>query len=121
MRSKLQIIVLACLAGGIIYSCKAKKETSSAGPDPLKPGDAEVVAIKTKYPDATAEQLANGYSIYTGACTNCHGKKNLYSRTEEEWTKAIARMAPKAKITDEQKDHLTKYVFAMKASHPNAK
>lgn len=120
MRSKLQIFVLALLACAFIYACKSKKSaTTTAGPDPLKPGDAEVTAIKSKYPDVTAEQLADGYSVYTGACTNCHGKKNIYSRSEEEWTKAINRMAPKAKISDEQKDHLTKYVFAMKASHPN--
>jgi mono/diheme cytochrome c family protein len=107
----------------MIIACKSKKETVSAtaAADPLRPGDAELAAVKDKFPGITTEQLSDGYAVYTVACTNCHGKKNIYSRTEEEWTKAINRMAPKAKITEEQKDHLTKYIFAMKASHPGQK
>jgi cytochrome c1 len=122
MRSKLQILIMVCFASLLIYACKSKKEaTTTSSADPLKPGDAEVTAIKSKHPDVTVDQLAKGYTVYSEDCTRCHGKKNIYSRTEEEWTKAINRMAPKAKITDEQKDNLTKYIFAMKASHPAGK
>ncbi len=65
------------------------------------------------------QTLNDGFAVYNGPCTNCHGKKNIFSRTEAEWQKAIDRMAPKAKITEEQKDALTKYVFAMKAARPD--
>ena len=80
------------------------------------PGDEELAAIQLKYKDVTLQTLTEGHAIYTGACTNCHGAKNIYNLAEEEWQGIMDEMAPKAKLTDSQKDAVYKYVLAVKAT-----
>ena len=83
------------------------------------PGNDELVAIQTQYKDVTLDKLKEGHAIYTqGACINCHGAKNIYKRPEAEWKGIIDDMAHKAKISDEQKDAVYKYVLAIKATQP---
>ena len=108
----------------IIVACSSKKSTSTTvTPAPVAtmsiiPGEAELIAIKTKYPDATAAQLSEGHSIFTGACTNCHKAYNIFKRSEASWLHEIDDMSPKAMLTDAQKDALTKYILSMKATQP---
>ena len=111
---KLRILTILSVLSIVIYSCKSKKSGGTTSEDLYTPGDAQLKAIQTKYADVTAETLKEGHSIYIGACTNCHGKKNMYKQTEAEWENDVNRMAPKAKITDAQKDALWKYVLAMR-------
>lgn len=85
------------------------------------PGNEELTAALTKYPDATLPVLAEGYAVYTGqACTGCHSPKNIYRRPLEKWPHIIDDMGQKASLTAAQKDALTKYVFAIKATQPPA-
>jgi mono/diheme cytochrome c family protein len=132
-------IVIAAI---IIAACgSSKKVTTSATPpasaatpnaatEPMvfakpangifAPGNEELAAVQTKHKDATMEQLKEGYVLYTqGACINCHGAKNIYSRGEEQWKDIIDNMAPKARISDVQKDAVYKYVLAIKATQPS--
>jgi len=113
--SKMTIIALSAI---ILTACGSSKKSSSgtAATPSIIPGEAQLTAIKAKYPDATAEQLKEGHSIYTGACTNCHGQKNIFKRSEASWLHEIDDMSPKAKLTAEQKDALTKYILSMKAT-----
>ncbi len=113
--SKLTIIALSAI---IITACGSSKKSSTptAAAPSLVPGDAQLTAIKAKFPDATAEQLKEGYAIYTGACTNCHGQKNIFKRSEASWMHEIDDMSPKANLTSVQKDALTKYILSMKAA-----
>lgn len=83
------------------------------------PGNEELAAIQTQYKDVTLAKLNEGHTIYTqGACINCHGAKNIYKRGEAQWKDIIDDMAKKAKISDEQKDAVYKYVLAIKAAQP---
>lgn len=119
--SKITIVALSAI---IMTACGSSKKSStpSAAAPSIVPGEAQLTAIKAKYPDATTEQLNEGYSIYTGACTNCHGQKNIFKRSEASWLHEIDDMSPKAKLTAAQKDALTKYILAMKATQtPEAK
>lgn len=111
---KLQIITIVSVLGFIIYSCSSKRAGASSSTESLLPGDAQLKAIQVKYADATAQTLKEGHDIFVGVCTNCHGKKNMYKNSEAEWQKDIDHMAPKAKITDVQKDALWKYVLSMR-------
>lgn len=99
----------------LTVACNSKKGTSSSVS--IVPTEVQLKAIQVKYPDVTMQTLTNGHAIYTGACTNCHGMKNIYKRSEESWKHEVDVMAPKAKISDTQKDELFKYILAMKASH----
>jgi hypothetical protein len=113
----LKLIVVIVIVN-IAVSCKSKKVPVVAKTESsLVPTDIQVKAIQPKYPDVTLQNLSNGYAIYTGACTNCHGMKNLYSRSEQSWKHEVDDMAPRAEITESQKDDLYKYILAMKASH----
>jgi mono/diheme cytochrome c family protein len=103
------------IATVILVSCGTSKKAPAPS---IIPGDAQLTAIKARFPDATTQTLSEGYAIYTGACTNCHGQKNIFKRSEESWLHEIDDMSPKAKLTAAQKDALTKYILAMKATQP---
>ena len=112
---KLQFITILSILALVAFSCKSKKTGgAAAGEDAYMPGDAQLKAIQVKFADVTAATLKEGHDIYVGACTNCHGKKNMYKHSEADWQNDVNRMAPKAKITDAQKDALWKYVLAMR-------
>ncbi|MES2763679.1 MAG: hypothetical protein V4677_15800 [Bacteroidota bacterium] len=84
-----------------------------------EPGNEELTAVLTKFPDATLPVLKEGYLVYTGeACTGCHGAKGIYRIPEKEWPHIILDMGGKAKLTPTQIDALTKFVFAIKATQP---
>ena len=109
---KITTIALTAL---ILNSCGAsKKSAAPIATTNIIPGDAELKAIQVRYSDVTMQTLTEGHSIYTGACTNCHGQKNIYKRSEASWLHEIDDMSPKAKLTAVQKDALTKYILAMK-------
>ncbi len=110
---KITSIALTAL---ILTACASKKSSTPA--TNIIPGDSELKAIQIKYPDATMAMLTEGHSIYTGVCTNCHGQKSIYNRSEASWLHEIDDMSPKAKLTAAQKDALTKYILAMKTTAP---
>lgn len=83
------------------------------------PGNAELTAIQVNYKEVTMEKLKEGHELYTsGACINCHNAKNIYRYPVGQWIGIIEDMAQKAQITDAQKDAVTKYVLAIKATQP---
>lgn len=82
------------------------------------PGEEQVTAIQSKYSGATLANLTEGYKLYTGTCTNCHGAKSIYRIPEAKWPHIIDDMGEKAKLSAAQKDDLTKYIFAIKATQP---
>jgi hypothetical protein len=108
-----QLIILTFSTIGvcILTMCAPK---STAAKTSSAPGDVELTAGKTKFPDLTLAELTNGYSIYHGACTNCHGVKNITNRSEEKWVEVLNVMAKKAKLTQEEKDAVWKYIMATK-------
>jgi len=108
-------LAVCSIATVILISCGTSKKTPAPS---IIPGEAELAAIKAKYPDVTAQTLTKGHSIYIGACTNCHGQKNIFKRSEASWMHEIDDMSPKAHLTAEEKDALTKYILAMKATQP---
>ncbi len=82
----------------------------------IVPGDLELQAIKLKYPETTAQNLANGHELYIGTCTDCHRKKNIFAYSESKWKEIIDDMAPRSKLNAQQTDDLYKYVLSMKAT-----
>ncbi len=82
----------------------------------IVPGDLELKAIQAKYPDVTATALNHGYEIYSGKCTDCHRKKNIFMFSETKWKEIIDDMAPRSQLNAEETDDLYKYVLSMKAT-----
>lgn len=84
-----------------------------------EPGIEELKAIQLQYKESTLQQLKYGHAIYTeGACVKCHDAFNIYEYSEPKWKIIVDDMAIKAKISNEQKDAVYKYVMAIKATQP---
>lgn len=131
---KTNTIALIIISIVAFSACKSSKTTTSSNsPVPqasvnspkksetgiYSPGNEELTAIQMQYKEVTIDKLKEGYSLYAeGACTKCHGPKNIYKRDVAEWKSIVDRMAQKAKITDEQKDAVYKYVLSIKATQP---
>ena len=64
-------------------------------------------------------KLAEGFFIYKNKCIHCHNLHLPKEFTEEKWNTIIPKMAVKAKLTDEQKDWVHKYVLVMAAASMN--
>lgn len=81
-------------------------------------GNAELAGVQAKHKDVTMQALKEGYTLYTGVCTNCHKAKSIYMRPEHMWPDILTSMAKEANITGAQKDALYKYVLAIKSTQP---
>ena len=113
-----KIIVLFTTSLLLACSPKTSKSTASTvAPGPSgssEPTEAQLTAAKTKFPDVTMETLKKGQTIYFGPCTRCHGDKGIERRDEKEWSSVLDDMAPKAKLSPEEKDAVWKYIMSVK-------
>lgn len=109
---KLNRILLLIGSSILLAYCSSKKSASStpAASTSSAPTETQLANAQKKYTSATMDDLKEGMNIYQGPCTGCHGMKKIETRSEEQWTKIIASMAPKAKLTPEQTNKLTWYV-----------
>ena len=82
------------------------------------PGNEELTALQAKYPEVNMPTLTKGYTVYTGVCTGCHDAKNIYKLHLADWPDILNDMAGKARISNEEKDAVNKYVLAIKATQP---
>jgi hypothetical protein len=101
----------------ILGACspKAKKSTATTAAPVTDSFEANLTAIKPKFPNATIDELKKGHTIYyTGACTRCHSPKDIERRDEKEWVEVMNKMAPKAKLTPEERDVTWKYIMSVK-------
>lgn len=61
-----------------------------------------------KYKSAT--KIAEGKTIYENACNKCHGLFEPEKHTDEEWINTLSRMAPRAKLTNDQHQMVYDYL-----------
>ena len=135
---KISSLATAVLIIAACHSTKKTETTAAATPAPaatetpaapvseavkskngvFAPGEEQVTAIQSKFPGATLAVLTEGHTIYTGTCIGCHGAKSIYRISEAKWPHIIDDMGEKAKLSATQKDALTKYIFAIKATQP---
>jgi len=70
------------------------------------PSDANVNKRET----ATLADLQQGHDIFSAKCGRCHKLPKPEKRVPAEWTMVLEKMAPKAKLTPEQKAFVFKYL-----------
>nr|WP_314493069.1 cytochrome C [uncultured Chryseobacterium sp.] len=63
---------------------------------------------------STAEQIAQGKTIYESSCNRCHKLYDPTQFTSVQWVGIMNAMAPKAKLTDEQHQWVYDYVVSVK-------
>ncbi|MEP7254708.1 MAG: cytochrome c [Ferruginibacter sp.] len=68
------------------------------------------VAPKETTPEASA--AIAGQSIFNSKCGRCHGLKVTTDYTADRWSSILAVMAPRAKLTDTEKENVYAYVKA---------
>ena len=54
--------------------------------------------------------ILEGKKLYENSCANCHKLFPANKHDKSGWTKTLERMAPKAKITEEQKNLVYNYL-----------
>lgn len=102
------------LSGLLMAACKTNKPV--AANTKAEPNDAELSAVRARYPEATMDVLKQGHGIYYGACTRCHGAKDVTGYTEDKLKTVVDKMASKAKLSDTEKDAVWKYALAVNLS-----
>ena len=59
---------------------------------------------------ANLETLKNGRTLYVNKCSSCHALYLPEKYSKKEWIKWVNNMAPKAKITDQEKELIQAYL-----------
>lgn len=93
-----KISAAALLAGILLASCTPKTSTVA----PIGP------AV------SSAEQLAQGKTIFENSCGRCHKLPDPTAHTSVQWVGIMNSMAPKAKLTDEQHQWVYDYIVSVK-------
>jgi cytochrome c2 len=111
-----QFFFVSIVVCALLIACSPKGGKTTAATIPaVNPMEAQLAAAKTKYPDATTDQLKKGTLVYYGeACTRCHNAKEITNFSAEELPGIIDNMARKAKISAEEKDAVLKYVMGVR-------
>jgi hypothetical protein len=87
-----------------------KKEMSSAFEEKTAPP--VTAAFLTAAGGGDAKVLAEGHSLYTNRCTECHDLELIDSRTVSSWEKTIAGMARRAGVNADQQARMIEYITA---------
>lgn len=90
-----KLIVSAIGCSALLVSC-GPKSTAVTGP---------------KY--TSSEQLAQGKTIFENSCNKCHALPNPEKHDDEGWLKTLSRMAPKAKLNEEQHQMVYDYLISV--------
>lgn len=80
----------------LVYSCTSQSTSKNA--------------VKVNNLGVSKEQLATGAELYSARCGKCHDLPTITDFSAKEWQAIMDRMAPKAKLTDEEKNWVLAYV-----------
>ena len=81
----------------VVVACSPKVKTTTTTPAPVT--DPIMIA-----------KITEGKSLYETNCNKCHELHNPGKYNEQQWTKYLDWMAPKAKISDDQKASIFAYL-----------
>jgi cytochrome c5 len=59
---------------------------------------------------ANVDELVKGRALYVAKCSSCHALYLPEKFKKAEWVNSVEKMAPKAKITDQEKQLILAYV-----------
>jgi len=104
-------------AGIIILCC--------CSPSLLLPTTKDVAAARNRWSDADSLSLRKGYTLYVNKCGACHKLYKPAKFPEEKWKKEVPLMMIRAKISEEQKELILRYILAkretMLSANPSGK
>lgn len=111
-------IFLICIALTAAY-CKTKKKTgdTTVKKEGAAGAKSELQIAQQRWPGTSSADLNEGKTIYNTKCTRCHGAKKIVTRDEKSWKASIDKMAPRAKLTADEKEKLTRYILSYREAH----
>jgi hypothetical protein len=71
-----------------------------------------VAAASARWPDMTDQRLEAARNLYVGRCANCHSLYAPNYHDEAKWRQVMIKMGRKAKLSDEQREEVQRFVFA---------
>jgi cytochrome c5 len=94
-------IITIVLISLVVFACSHKTTSTVAKTESI---------IKTESATVTNAQYVEGKTVYDAKCGKCHKLYSPERGNMTQWTKWIDRMAPKAKLTADEKTQVTNYV-----------
>lgn len=91
----------------IVFACSHKTTTTVT-----KTEETPAPSPKISAEAAAAVTIEQKGALYAASCVRCHKLVSPAKFTKEEWVGWLDKMAPKAKITPEQKSQIYDYVSA---------
>ena len=101
-------IFVVLIAAGIAVACH-KKSVPAATTKAETPAEIKPAPVESKG-KLNMGYLAEGKKTYEANCGRCHSLKNPEDYSQEGWVKWVDRMAPKARLTEDEKAHVLAYV-----------
>lgn len=108
--------ILILLAVVVLTNCKTKKAGSTEAVK-FMPTEKELAIAQKTWPATTLEELKEGNTIYREQCSQCHKNFEITKFSEKKWKHEIDDMAPKAKLTAEQKEKLSKFILSYREAN----
>jgi len=104
----------------VIVQCTNTKPTTATKPaptttikvDPFHPQQTDIPLAQAHWPSVTADELVEGYKIYSTKCNDCHEMKNLLDFSVDEWPDLMQKMGKKAKLDSIQYNQVWHYIVA---------
>lgn len=98
------------------FACKGKQKAEYKT-EAFMPGDKELAVAQKTWPNTKLDELKEGNSIYRNQCSECHKNFEITKFSEKKWKHEIDDMSPKAKLTADQKDKLTKFILSYREAN----
>ena len=100
------------VTGIILYACAPKITAPPASKEVAAAEPAKVVVAEEIKEVVLTPELAKGKSLYEDSCANCHKLFPASRHDKEGWVVTMDRMAPKARISEEDKKMIYNYLVA---------
>ncbi|HTA83753.1 MAG TPA: hypothetical protein VK783_12485 [Bacteroidia bacterium] len=113
--AKQYVAIFVIISTIVIVQCTNTKPTTSTTVvkvDPFHPQQTDIPLAQAHWPSVTAEELIEGYKIYSTKCNDCHEMKNLLEFSVSDWPNIMQEMGKKAKLDSIQYNQVWHYIVA---------
>lgn len=83
-----------------------------AGAGALEPDARDARWAEGRWPGTTVASLQGGRTLFVSKCGACHQLPDPGVKTPDEWASVIGEMAPRAKLSDDDRESVLRYLSA---------
>jgi mono/diheme cytochrome c family protein len=70
---------------------------------------------ETRWPGTTIGDLRGGMHLFESKCASCHALPDPGIKSPDQWANVIGEMAPRARLSDDQRESVLRYLSAASA------